>query len=139
MRKKEIAVEKFMKGYNCCQAVACAYCEDFGIPERDMLRLTEGFGSGIGGLGDTCGAIMGVFLIISLSNSAGDMEQPKLTKFDTYGKILDAAAAYREKMGSLYCRDLKTEDGPQPLPGCIRCVAAGAEILDEYFEAREQA
>ncbi len=139
MRKKEIAVEKFMKGYNCCQAVACAYCEDFGIPERDMLRLTEGFGSGIGGLGDTCGAIMGVFLIISLSNSAGDMEQPKLTKFDTYGKILDAAAAYREKMGSLYCRDLKTEDGPQPLPCCIRCVAAGAEILDEYFEAREQA
>ena len=82
---------------------------------------------------------MGVFLIISLSNSAGDMEQPKLTKFDTYGKILDAAAAYREKMGSLYCRDLKTEDGPQPLPCCIRCVAAGAEILDEYFEAREQA
>lgn len=40
MRKKEIAVEKFMKGYNCCQAVACAYCEDIGIPERDMLRLT---------------------------------------------------------------------------------------------------
>ena len=60
--KKETAVEKFKKGYNCCQAVACTYCEELGIPEKDMFRLAEGFGSGIGGLKDTCGAVMGMFL-----------------------------------------------------------------------------
>ena len=62
--KKEIAVEKFKKGYNCCQAVACTYCEELGIPEEDLFRLAEGFGSGIGGLKDTCGAVMGMFLTI---------------------------------------------------------------------------
>ena len=44
--KKETAVEKFKKGYNCCQAVACTYCEELGIPEKDMFRLAEGVGSG---------------------------------------------------------------------------------------------
>lgn len=51
---KEIAVEKFKKGYNCCQAVACAYCGELGVKEEDMFRITEGFGSGMGGLKDTC-------------------------------------------------------------------------------------
>ena len=70
---KETAVEKFKKGYNCCQAVACAYCEERGVKEEDMFRITEGFGSGMGGLKDTCGAVTGMFLIISLYNSAGDL------------------------------------------------------------------
>ena len=41
---KELAVKKFKQGYNCCQAVACAYCEELGIKEEDVFRLTEGFG-----------------------------------------------------------------------------------------------
>ena len=60
---KETAVEKFKKGYNCCQAVACAYCEELGVKEEDMFRITEGFGSGMGGLKDTCGAVTGMFLL----------------------------------------------------------------------------
>ena len=131
MHKKDIAVENFKKHYNCCQSVACAYCEEFGISERDMFRLTEGFGSGIGGLKDTCGALMGVFLIISQSNSAGDMSNPKLTKQDTYDRIMKAAADFKENNASLYCRDLKTEDGPQPLPCCMKCVESAAKWLDE--------
>lgn len=83
---KETAVEKFKKGYNCCQAVACAYCEELGVKEEDMFRITEGFGSGMGGLKDTCGAVTGMFLIISLYNSAGDLNDPKKTKMDTYKK-----------------------------------------------------
>ena len=63
---KEIAVEKFKKGYNCCQAVACAYCEELGVKEEDMFRITEGFGSGMGGLKDTCGAV-------TLSKIANDL------------------------------------------------------------------
>ena len=34
------------KGYNCCQAVICAYCEEFGIVDDDVFKLTEGFGGG---------------------------------------------------------------------------------------------
>lgn len=135
--KKEIAVNKFKQGYNCCQAVACTYCEDFGISEKDMFRIGEGFGSGIGGLKDTCGAVMGMFQIISLANSAGDMEHPLTTKMDTYKKFQEAAAKFREKNRSIYCRDLKDKDGPQPLVCCVQCVEDAATLVEEYLNNRE--
>ena len=131
--KKDIAVAKFKKGYNCCQAVACAYCEELGISEKDMFKLTEGFGSGIGGLKDTCGAVMGMFMIISLANSAGDMEKPLTTKMDTYAKFQEAAAKFKAKNRSIYCCDLKNIDGPQPLVCCVQCVEDAAALVEEIL------
>ena len=128
---KETAVEKFKKGYNCCQAVICAYCEELGVKEEDVFKLTEGFGLGMGGLRDTCGAVTGMFLAIGLSNSAGDMSAPLVTKMDTYEKVRRAAELFKEKRGSVYCRDLLTEKGPQPLACCAKCVEAATEVLDE--------
>lgn len=128
---KKDAVARFEKMYNCCQAVICAYCEELGMKEEDAFRLTEGFGSGMGGLKDTCGAVTGMFMTIGLKNSAGKMDEPFATKMDTYQKLLEAAEKFKEKNGSLYCRDLKTEDGPQPLPCCMKCVADAAQIIDE--------
>ena len=128
---KKDAVERFEKMYNCCQAVICAYCEELGMKEEDAFRLTEGFGSGMGGLKDTCGAVTGMFMTIGLKNSAGKMDEPFATKMDTYQKLLEAAEKIKEKNGSLYCQDLKTEDGPQPLPCCMKCVEDAAQIIDE--------
>ena len=130
---KHTAIGKFRKGYNCCQAVACAYCGELGIREEDVFKMTEGFGSGMGGLKDTCGAAVGMFLIISLASSAGDMEHPKATKADTYGRILAAAEEFKRRNRSLYCRELKTEEGSQSLACCIKCVEDAADILDKYF------
>lgn len=39
--------EKHKSGYNCAQAVACAYCDLVGIDEETMFRLTEGLGLGM--------------------------------------------------------------------------------------------
>lgn len=136
--KKGQAKERFCRMYNCCQAVACSFCEDLGIAEQDMFRMTEGFGSGIGGLKDTCGAAMGMFLILSLANSAGDMSNPYATKMDTYARFQEAAEAFRRERGSLYCRDLKTEDGPQPLECCVQCVETAAWLAEEYLARIEQ-
>ena len=134
---KELAVKKFKQGYNCCQAVACAYCEELGVKEEDVFRLTEGFGLGMGGLRDTCGAVTGMFLVISLANSAGDMEHPLKTKMDTYARFREAARKFTEKNGSIYCRDLKNMDGPQPLICCTQCVEDAAELIDEMEFGQE--
>lgn len=137
LRLKEKAAENFNKIYNCCQSVACTVCEKYGVSQEDMFRMAEGFGSGIGGLKDTCGAVMGMFLIISLANSAGDMEDPTRTKLDTYAKFQEAAEIFKARRGSLYCRDLKTQDGPQPLPCCMACVEDAAQILEELLKKWE--
>lgn len=131
----DTAVDKFVAGgYNCCQAVICAVCDEYGVKEEDAFKMTEGFGSGMGGLGDTCGAVTGMFLALSLANSAGDMENPKATKMDTYKKFRVAAGEFKELHESLYCRDIPKEKGSQPLPSCIRCVRDAAEITERMLE-----
>lgn len=127
------AVEGATAGTNCCQAVICAYSEQFGVSAEDAFRMTEGFGLGMGGLMDTCGAVTGMFLTIGLANSESGFKDPLITKKDTYDKVLYAASRFREQRGSLYCRDLKTEDGPMPLDCCTDCVCTAAGILDEML------
>lgn len=41
--KLQIAEDKFNHMYNCCQSVICCYCEEFGLEEKDVFRMTEGF------------------------------------------------------------------------------------------------
>lgn len=43
MTKKELALEYHKKGYNCAQAVACAFCEELGVSETEMYKIAEGF------------------------------------------------------------------------------------------------
>lgn len=117
------------KKYNCCQAVICAYCDEFGIDDTSIFKLTEGYGLGMGGLKDTCGAVTGMFMAISMHNSAGDKENPRKTKMDTYSDIREAAAKFEEQCGSIYCRDLKTTD---TFVACNRCVEIAAQYVEKY-------
>ena len=43
-------IELHKKGYNCAQAVACAYCDLVGVDEDTMFKMAEGFGAGMGGM-----------------------------------------------------------------------------------------
>ena len=45
------------KGYNCAQAVACAYCDLFNADEKEVFRMMEGYGLGMGDMKCTCGAV----------------------------------------------------------------------------------
>ena len=81
MTKKELALEYHKKGYNCTQAVACAFCGEFGVSEEEMYKIAEGFGLGMGMM-DTCGALTGLFMLIGMKNSGG-VEQAGKTKAGT--------------------------------------------------------
>lgn len=131
---KEDAVKRFENGYNCCQAVICTYCEELGMKEDEIFRLTEAFGSGMGGLKDTCGAVSGMFMALSLANSKSTFADPKATKEETYALIQEAAEKFKEKHNSLYCRDLLVVSEPSPRPCCIQCVRDASAILDEMFK-----
>ena len=76
MTKKELALEYHKRGYNCAQAVACAFCEEFGVNEAEMYKIAEGFGLGMGMM-DTCGALTGLFMLIGLKNSGGTEQQER--------------------------------------------------------------
>lgn len=87
----------------------------------------------MGGLKDTCGAVTGMFLSLGMINSAGDKENPRKTKMQTYADIREAADAFQQQCGSLYCRDLKAVvDGKQAV-SCEKCVETAAEYVDNYL------
>jgi hypothetical protein len=46
------------KEMNCCQAVLVAFADRLGKREDELLRLGSGFGSGMGTMEGTCGALV---------------------------------------------------------------------------------
>lgn len=122
-------------GYNCAQAVACVLAPEVGANVDAVYRLSEGFGSGMGGTTETCGAITGGVMVLSQLESAGTAA-PGTTKGATYRLVRALVDAFRTQNGSTICRELKgigSEHGMlRSCPGCIEdAVIAACRIIDE--------
>lgn len=128
--RAEEADERHQRGYNCAQAVACAYADLVGVSEREAFRSTEGFGLGMGGMEGTCGALTGACYLVGLATSDGNVESPG-TKRDSYALSREIVRRFGEQNGSVSCRELKgvgSDHGPlRPCPGCIADACAFVE------------
>lgn len=103
--KAELAKKYFTDGYNCCQAVALAFAEESGLTKDALLMLASSFGGGMGRLREVCGAVSGMFMIAGLRYGYID---PLATdsKADHYKLIQELAALFRNKTGTIICREL---------------------------------
>lgn len=129
----EKALENHKKGYNCCQAVACAYADLAGADENLIFAAGEGFGAGMGGMQCTCGAVSGACMAAGLLNSSRDTEKP-VTKGNTYRLTKAISRAFQEKSGSVVCKDLKGIETKKVLRSCDGCIEDAAEILETVME-----
>ena len=113
--REERAQRLHDSGYNCAQAVVCAYCDRFGLDENTAFKMAEGFGLGMG-LMEVCGALTGAFMLAGCKQSKG-CSHPGETKAQTYKLTKALAAAFEEKNGTYLCRTLKGvpdgEDTPE--------------------------
>ena len=46
--RAKLAQDFHDQGYNCAQAVACAYCDLVGLDKETAYKMSEGFGFGMG-------------------------------------------------------------------------------------------
>ncbi len=129
------AVELHKKGYNCAQAVACAFCEKMGRDEKAVFEIMEGFGLGMGGMDGTCGAVSAIAAVIGMDNSDGNLDEPK-TKGKTYKALKGYVKKFEEKNGSLVCKELKGIETGNMLRSCSGCVQDAAELVEEYFDSK---
>ena len=134
--KAEKAIAFHDKGYNCAQAVACSFCEEFGIDQGEMFRIAEGFGFGMG-IMDMCGALSGMMMVIGLENSVGDPEKGKLTKGDTYKKVKAYINKFAEQNGSYLCKELKGVETGKVLRACPDCIRDAVALTEEYLAAQK--
>ena len=124
--------EKHKSGYNCAQAVACAYCDLVGIDEETMFRMTEGLGLGMGGMEGTCGAITGAVAVIGAIKSCGDIEKP-VSKAATYKLSGELIKRFQEKNQATKCKDLKGIETGKVLRSCPGCIEDATAILEEIL------
>ena len=124
--------DKHTRGYNCAQIVLCSYAEELGIDDETLFRISEGFGAGMGGMMQTCGAVTAMFMALGLANSSGDLQACD-TKPQTMKKVRELAAEFEKKNGSIVCRELKGIDTGKVLRSCDGCIEDGIRILGEYL------
>ena len=133
----EIAKQKHLNGYNCCQAVVCTYCDLLGMDEKTAFRASEGFGLGIAGMQETCGSVCGMIFLAGLKNSDGNMEQPK-SKLETFKLGKKMIESFTEMNTSVKCNILRGTDGATDrIRSCNGCVEDCAKIVEEYLFPEE--
>ena len=139
------AYEAFFKGYNCSQCVALAFAAEMGLTEEQALKLSSGFGGGMGRMREVCGAFSGAVLVLGALYGNTDPAR----KTQTYTEVQALAAQYRARNGggSIVCRELlglkQAEVSPVASPRtadyykkrpCPELVRLAADLMAEYIE-----
>ena len=70
------AIELFGQGYMCSQAVFAAFSEQFGITEKQALKIGGCFGGGMN-KGEVCGACTGALMVLGMKYGQVDLNDQK--------------------------------------------------------------
>ncbi|MBR3244513.1 MAG: C_GCAxxG_C_C family protein [Parasporobacterium sp.] len=135
MTKTELADHLHRKKYNCCQSVLCALADKVDIDEQTLFRMGEGFGLGMGNMNGVCGALSAVIILSGIRNSDGNLENPG-SKQSTMALVKKLQEEFKEKTGSIICRELKGADTGKMLCSCPDCIRIATEIAEEMLSDR---
>ena len=136
------AAELFCGGYNCAQSVAAAFCDLTGLTKEQTAKMISGFGAGMGRLREVCGAVSGMFFVVSMLYGY-DAPDPAAQK-RLYATIQELAGKFREQAGSIVCREIlknpPTDPSPEPRTAeyyakrpCARMCFIAASVLEAYI------
>ena len=152
-KHEEKAKELFFQGFNCAQAVFCAFADELGIDERTAFALSAPFGGGMGRMRQVCGTLSGAFMVLGALYGGyppGDRDG----KASLYARVREIASGFEAESGSILCAELLRAHGLDPSPGgppqergkdfyikrrvCVDSVALSARLLDEYLEKQRK-
>lgn len=127
MSKLDLAMAYHDQGYNCAQAVAMPFCDEMGLDAAVVKRAMEGFGAGMGGRTQTCGALSGAVFVAGMLNA--DTTNPT-SKMDTYKVCGQMSADFVALCGSGVCEVIKGLTGGERLCTCNECIAYGVKLAE---------
>ena len=105
MTHGEKAERLFFDGYNCAQAVLLAFDDVTGLDGKTAAMLASSFGGGLGRMREVCGAVSGAAMVLGLVKGCSDPTDRE-AKTAHYKLIRDFCARFKEKNGSIVCREL---------------------------------
>jgi C_GCAxxG_C_C family probable redox protein len=141
--KGQVAVDKFVEGYNCAQSIVFTFCDECGLSPDAALKVACGFGAGMGRKQEVCGAVAGGIMVLGLRHGRGTADGRSVTEA-LYPMTREFMDAFAVRNGSYLCRDLlsgcelTSEEGQRRFKEdgllekvCKPCVRSAAEILQE--------
>ena len=146
------AVELFMQGYGCCQSVVCAFSDLYGLDEEMALRVSAGFGGGVGRMRMMCGTCSALVILAGLERgqTRGEDREGKSVCYQLVRELLET---FRQRNGSIICAELLQMNGvkaetntSQPdernaeyyrVRPCARKVESAARVFAEYLASSE--
>ena len=145
MTRKEKAMQSFLDGYNCSQCMVLAFEDLLTIDVNTALKIASPFGGGMGRTRSVCGAVSGMYIVLGFFrgyDSPEDFEGKKRL----YSEIQELAVQFKDKYGSIVCRDLLKgiahTDGAEPEKRtadyykkrpCAEQIEYAAYILNEFL------
>lgn len=139
----ELAEQNFKAGFNCAQAVFVTYADLFGMDRESALKMSSAMGAGVGRMREVCGVVSAMALLAGLKEGNADPGSQE-GKSHIYAKVRRMAEKFREKNGTIVCRELLGMDGmdESATPSvrtpefyekrpCLSFVRQAAEIIEE--------
>ncbi|MDF2942724.1 MAG: hypothetical protein K0S01_1582 [Herbinix sp.] len=113
MSKADNAVQCFNSGFNCSQAIFSTYSEQLGLDKETALRIAGPFGSGMGRMAETCGAVTGAYMLIGLKYGKY-LPEDNTSKEKCFQLVKEFTDKFNEIHGSINCKDLLKHDLSTP-------------------------
>lgn len=143
--KTDKAKELFKSGYNCSQAVLGVFCEELGLDFETAMKVASSFGGGMGRMREVCGTVSGMFMAAGLAFASTSDSPAK--KGEHYKRIQELAKRFKDKNGSIICRELlqgiESSSDPKPSPRtenyykkrpCVELVGDSVKIFEQYLK-----
>ena len=105
MGRTERALELYKGGLSCAQAVFSVFADKFDLNEKAMLKISGGFGGGVGASGLICGAVSGAVMVIGLKYGATDGDDLN-SKQITREMVRDFMKKFSDEFGAIDCKCL---------------------------------
>ncbi|OGO19334.1 MAG: hypothetical protein A2Z14_01385 [Chloroflexi bacterium RBG_16_48_8] len=106
--------------WGCSQAVLGALQRNLDIGNKDVFAAATGFAGGVAKNQEVCGALLGGIMAIGLVYGRREFEEGKVGHEQrTFLEAQDRSAwlceKFKERFGTLLCRELRTKVGRKPL------------------------
>jgi C_GCAxxG_C_C family probable redox protein len=141
MERSEQAKEHFLSGFNCAQSVVLSFADDLKYSKELALKISAGFGGGMGKQQETCGAVTGAIMVLGLLKGEEVNNNDEL-KSETYSSVKELSKEFTAAYKTTNCReliacDLNTPEGSAKFKEeklmenvCAGCVAKAVQIVE---------